>query len=444
MGALRFDGVNDTVTIPSLTLATNCVQEIKFVHRSALNDRFLFAGFTSGNANRWYVGTFSNRVALRLGGTYLYSGAGNPLLVDGVEYTITLIKIGSAWQLLLDGVSLVAPTVTFTPQPLTRIGSDNTPTFFAKMDFSYFSYVDSNDAANNRYYDPNLSGGTGSILPTTDGTNQGSLVNFPTDDSQWIGFGGETITATIAAGLPVPTAAAESTVSVPVFTSTISAGLPVPITAVVSEVSAPVFTAVISAGIPVPTASAGATILGSVTATVSAGLPVPSASASASSSVPVYTATISVGLPIPTASVVAVNAGTNNTAQVLAGLPVPAASASVTVSAPVFTANISAGLPVPAASVLASPNVVNSAVIAAGIPIPAASVSAVSVLPIYQAAISAGLPVPSASVIAISGQRQVTILPEAQASVAFESTIVAVDFQSRSAALSNQSRLVAL
>ncbi|MBU2113729.1 MAG: hypothetical protein KKE94_08130 [Gammaproteobacteria bacterium] len=37
-----------------------------------------------------------------------------------------------------------------------------------------------------RKYDASLSGGSGAVLPTNDGVNQGTLVNFPTDDSQWV------------------------------------------------------------------------------------------------------------------------------------------------------------------------------------------------------------------------------------------------------------------
>ena len=35
-------------------------------------------------------------------------------------------------------------------------------------------------------YDPSASGGTGSVLPDTTGSKSGTLVNFPTDDSQWV------------------------------------------------------------------------------------------------------------------------------------------------------------------------------------------------------------------------------------------------------------------
>ena len=50
----------------------------------------------------------------------------------------------------------------------------------------YISYTDHNNSNNNRFYDPSASNGTGSILPDTVGGNDGTLVNFPTDDSQWV------------------------------------------------------------------------------------------------------------------------------------------------------------------------------------------------------------------------------------------------------------------
>lgn len=425
MEMLRFDGSNDFVNLASACSVNwgAATWEVAFgatIRRYPVsgNEGILGAdaGTTTGITLRQASG--DGAAALLTSGTFRVASAAGYLELDVYhDYRIYRDSGGTIhWE--RDGSDFSTSSFsTSTTQTVRCFGRANTGGGFALMDLSYLELVGFTNAQEWR---ADLTDGTGDTLPTVSGSNQGTLTNFPTNDSQWIGFE-EAVTAVISAGLPVPTADASSTVSAPIFSSAISAGLPIPTVAANSTVTAPVFTAVISSG-----------------------LPVPAASASASSSVPVYTATISAGLPIPAASVVAVNAGTNNTAEISAGLPVPTASASVSVSAPVFTANISAGLPVPTASVLASPNVVNSAVIAAGLPAPTASVSAVSVLPVYQAAISAGLPVPNASVIAISGQRQVTILPEAQASVAFESTIVAVDFQSRSAALSNQSRLVAL
>lgn len=85
-------------------------------------------------------------------------------------------------------------------------------------------------------------------------------------------------------------------------TATISGGLPVPAASVSVENLVPVFSADVLAGLPVPTAAVVATIAGSNNlATIAAGLPVPVASAGADLILPIYQATISAGLPVPTA-----------------------------------------------------------------------------------------------------------------------------------------------
>ena len=65
----------------------------------------------------------------------------------------------------------------------------------AGIDLYYLS-VSKNGALTN-YYDPSATGGTGSILEDTTGSNDGALNNFPTDDSQWVFYSaGGAITVT--------------------------------------------------------------------------------------------------------------------------------------------------------------------------------------------------------------------------------------------------------
>lgn len=49
-------------------------------------------------------------------------------------------------------------------------------------------YLEVTGVTNAQKWNADLSGGTGSTLPTTSGTNQATLINFPTDNSQWIFF----------------------------------------------------------------------------------------------------------------------------------------------------------------------------------------------------------------------------------------------------------------
>ena len=93
-------------------------------------------------------------------------------------------------------------------------------------------------------YDPSASGGTGSILPDTVSGNDGTLVNFPTDNSQWVFYGAAggvtgdaafnlpklTLSASGSATLPQPSANGAFSLQPITVSSTGSATLPQPIT----------------------------------------------------------------------------------------------------------------------------------------------------------------------------------------------------------------------
>lgn len=65
----------------------------------------------------------------------------------------------------------------------------------------YLKYTDYNNSANDRYYDPSASNGTGSVLTDTSGnSSDGTLVNFPTDDSQWVEYSDSTLATPINLG----------------------------------------------------------------------------------------------------------------------------------------------------------------------------------------------------------------------------------------------------
>jgi hypothetical protein len=118
-------------------------------------------------------------------------------------------------------------------------------------------------------------------------------------------IGGESVTATITGGLPVPACSASASNSAPVSSATISAGLPIPSAAVNAVNAGSNNVATIAAGLPVPMAAVVASISGVNSAAVTAGLPVPVASVAVSLTLPIYQATVSAGLPVPAAIAVA-------------------------------------------------------------------------------------------------------------------------------------------
>ena len=58
-----------------------------------------------------------------------------------------------------------------------------------------------------RYYDPSATGGTGSVLKDTVGNNDGALVGFPTNDSQWVEYDNLAANFTLLGSLQVPASA---------------------------------------------------------------------------------------------------------------------------------------------------------------------------------------------------------------------------------------------
>lgn len=61
-------------------------------------------------------------------------------------------------------------------------------------------YSDFDETTLTHNYDPNATNGMGLVIQDTVGGNNGTLVNFPNDNSQWISIGGATYTITLDAG----------------------------------------------------------------------------------------------------------------------------------------------------------------------------------------------------------------------------------------------------
>ncbi len=91
-------------------------------------------------------------------------------------------------------------------------------------DFKYFKYTDFVTPANNRLYDANASGGTGTVLPETiGGFNGNQSGTWPADNSEWVFYSsGASNQSTISYDIGAVNYAISSTVSAPSATSTIS------------------------------------------------------------------------------------------------------------------------------------------------------------------------------------------------------------------------------
>lgn len=213
-------------------------------------------------------------------------------------------------------------------------------------------------------YDPSATGGTGSTLPDVEGGNDGALVNFPTDNSQWVFYddgGGVTVTADAAfsvsapsfagstsATLPQPTVDIDYSISAPTVSVSASASLPNPSANVSYAVNSPAVSASALSTLPRPTSD--------ITFTVNK----PAVSAGSSPTIPNYNASVSfvVNTPVVSAEVgatspnysafVSFTVATPSVAtSVSTTLPNPTAAIDYTVNAPSIDVNAAASLPQP-------------------------------------------------------------------------------------------------
>jgi len=181
--SLQFDGSDEYVDLPDITAAQMSGDfsfefEIRYV---ADNGYTFFVSAWPGDASRWYIGTLGNELRI-FHGSFSYNGEE---LVDDTVYTIKLDVVGTATTLYLDGVEEFTTTTPSGFELVRRFGAslDSTPRFNTPSELRWMSFVNGTD---DRYYDPNATGGTGLVLEDTTGGEDGTLVNFPTDDSQWV------------------------------------------------------------------------------------------------------------------------------------------------------------------------------------------------------------------------------------------------------------------
>jgi hypothetical protein len=322
---LQFDGADDYVSLPitppsssvfdiTITVETGSLSPQRLVDgegaghielNSGANNRVAFiaafqaVGFQTINVN--------NGLALNTKQVFRVAYDGNDFFaeIDGVE--VGRINIG-------------ARNVVFQTQYNIGRKVNNTRFFSGKI---YSAQITLNGVSYD-YNKQTLSGSNDTTLPDTVGGNDGTLFNFPTDNSQWVFFddGGGAITADV-----------DYTISSPTFTSTASVTLPAPIVDASFTIPAPTFTATGAATLPQPTADASFTVLA------------PTFAVTADATIPGFNASVSFAIPAPTFS---------GTASVT--LPNPSADVAYVVSAPTFSVNADASLPQPSVDVAFSVN----------------------------------------------------------------------------------------
>lgn len=194
---LRFDGVNDNVTIVSGINGNVGTQTYSYRVKGILNalptvagvtGAFAFIGTTAtGQANG--VCVYSTGAVNLVSGNTLRYGTSAGFLSAGAPFDFTLSHLNTgAWTITDNITSSVVASGTFTTSTswsgaLNNIGRfSSTITSYLNADIEF---IEVTGHVNANKWDAGLSDGTGTVLPTTNGLNQGTLVNFAVPDC-WV------------------------------------------------------------------------------------------------------------------------------------------------------------------------------------------------------------------------------------------------------------------
>lgn len=368
---LRFDGVNDYCQFGSSMSIDLGLAAYTFEAKLILNATPTVLGGLlgrNGTSSGFFI-TPTRTLATYVTGTLRYQTAANFFLQDGNVHTYRLEHdAGGAWRAYRDGTLFGSGTFTSstTAAPLVWIGQgNNSSNSFCSMDLEYLEVT---GVSNAQKWDANL-GGAGTTLPTTSGTNQATLINFPTDNSQWISFSsGSTVTADIAAtmpqmsvvtsgsvaepqfdstiafSMPQMTVAASSTIATPTFTASIEFSMPQMVASVVADNISPAVAAVDFA-MPQMTASGAAVVIPEQVTTVSFTMPQMSVSAAATNPTPTWQGVVSVTMPQMTVAASAGVGAPGNAASVSFLMPQMQASAAAESTTPVYSASVAFTMP---------------------------------------------------------------------------------------------------
>jgi len=397
---LAFTSGSEYVDIPSPISVSGdgVLAEIDFVYKGATNN--VICGGTSFS-DYWRIDR-DNQFRISIAGSASILTINTPLVI-GERYTLRLVRTGSSVEVRDSTNTAITSATNISANPfiIGKIGSFHNGSSNLIMDLYGFK---ANNGAN--VYSTTASGGTGSTIPDTVGGNDGTLVNFPTDNSQWVFYSDATgVTADVAytvnspsasasasATVPAPQADITFTVSSPSLSASVSATLPNPIANVNVIVSSPSVSVASTATLPQPESD--------IVFTVNS----PGVSANASATLPGYSATVSFTVGAPSVS-----------SNASATLPNPSANVSYTVSTPVVSALASATLPNPVSDIafsVSAPNFSVSATatqpsfnanVAFTVNAPTVSISASATLPQPESTVSFAVSPPSVSVVAIVG-----------------------------------------
>lgn len=188
---LAFDGVNDHCTFPT-ALSVNLGTEAYSFECAIRLSAFPVSGKIYGIIGRLgtrtgFAVTPDGRLAMYGAGTLRYQTSAGLFLSDSVQHVYRLEHdAGGAWRVYRDNLATPVESGTFTTSTIAggmnRIGTATGGDEYLQGELAY---ADLQIPVDSQRWDANLSGGTGTTLPTVSGTNQGTLVNF-TLPAAWV------------------------------------------------------------------------------------------------------------------------------------------------------------------------------------------------------------------------------------------------------------------
>ena len=189
---LAFDGVNDYVNtgLRATPAASNANLEVDFWANSGETaQQELINGEGGGQItlNRNGLGIIT--LYYKLSNSWVGLDSPSPITFDERHVVkSTYSGVTGDVEMIIDGVVVATTSGTGgnIGDPLDyAIGTKSNS--LGDFPFSGRIYSATLEVNGTTYtYDPSASGGTGSVLPDTTGSKSGTLVNFPTDDSQWV------------------------------------------------------------------------------------------------------------------------------------------------------------------------------------------------------------------------------------------------------------------
>jgi hypothetical protein len=194
---LQYDGGNDLVNIASpvtIGFGNDGSITVPFKRNDTSNGQALF-GNQSGTSNICQI-LNNSQLFFRVNSSSITLNLTTPLVLNG-EYIFKFKRVSNVWSLVDEFDSALAPETVMNNNAVTidQVGAFNGGTLFhGRMDGFVIEELgtDLQSLINTT--------GTGSVWPDSIGSADGTLVNFPTDDSQWVNLGGSGISITATLG----------------------------------------------------------------------------------------------------------------------------------------------------------------------------------------------------------------------------------------------------